>query len=92
MDGVTLSEWESLTGMKQAELNELLMNLGLKSAFDDTKADFGRAGAFARRDPLYISLIKQNTHISVEEKGTEAGAATAVMMDPNPSRIWIVKK
>jgi serpin B len=56
--------------------------LGMKSAFDQPKgsADFDKIAPRTPEDYLYISQIFHKTFIAVDEKGTEAAAATAVAM------------
>ena len=67
-------------------LGEALQKLGMKTAFDipPGSADFDRMAP--RRPPndyLFISKVLHKTFISVDEKGTEAAAATAVVMITN---------
>src|SRR5947207_9322880 len=54
--------------------------LGMKTAFDQPKgsADFDKIAPRTPKDYLYISQIFHKTFIAVDEKGTEAAAATAV--------------
>jgi serpin B len=56
--------------------------LGMKSAFDQPKgsANFDQIAPRRPDDYLYISQIFHKTFIAVDEKGTEAAAATAVAM------------
>jgi serpin B len=56
--------------------------LGMKSAFDQPKgsANFDKIAPRTPDDYLYISQIFHKTFIAVDEKGTEAAAATAVAM------------
>ena len=56
--------------------------LGMKTAFNQPKgsANFDRMAPRTPDDYLYISQIFHKTFISVDEKGTEAAAATAVAM------------
>src|SRR5437870_2537553 len=56
--------------------------LGMKTAFDQPKgsANFNKIAPRTPRDYLYISQIFHKTFIAVDEKGTEAAAATAVAM------------
>ncbi len=62
------------------KLNESLCNMGLQSAFDVEKADFTPIGNTPDGGNLYISLVRQKAKIIVDEKGTEAAAATEVAM------------
>jgi serpin B len=56
--------------------------LGIKTAFDQPKgsANFDKMAPRTPDDYLYISQIFHKTFIAVDEKGTEAAAATAVAM------------
>jgi serpin B len=56
--------------------------LGMKSAFNQPKgsANFDKMAPRTPDDYLYISQIFHKTFIAVDEKGTEAAAATAVAM------------
>ncbi len=65
------------------ELNESLENMGLKSAFNAAGADFGGIGKSSfdsQGNNLYIDLVRQKAKIIVDEEGTEAAAATGIMM------------
>jgi serpin B len=64
------------------ELSDGLMALGMKSAFDQPKrsADFNRMAPRKPDDYLYISKVLHKTFLALDEKGTEAAAATAVAM------------
>lgn len=62
------------------ELNESLMNMGLKACFDPEKADFTSMGRSKYDANLYISLVRQKAKIIVDEEGTEAAAATEIEM------------
>ena len=63
-------------------LAKRFQTLGMKSAFDQPRgsADFDRMAPRKPNDYLYISQIFHKTFIAVDEKGTEAAAATAVVM------------
>ena len=63
----------------EIELNEILKNLGMPSAFDEFKADFYRM--LPTRDDVFISRVIHKTFISIDEVGTKAAAATIVGMD-----------
>jgi serpin B len=56
--------------------------LGMKTAFNQPKgsANFDKIASRTPQDYLYISQIFHKTFIAVDEKGTEAAAATAVAM------------
>ena len=63
-------------------LAETLQALGMKSAFNIPKgsANFDKMAPRKPNDYLYISNVFHKTFIAVDEKGTEAAAATAVVM------------
>jgi serine protease inhibitor len=63
-------------------LAENLQALGMKSAFDipQGSANFDKMAPRKPNDYLYISNVFHKTFIAVDEKGTEAAAATAVVM------------
>jgi serpin B len=63
-------------------LAETFQSLGMKTAFDipQGSANFDRMAPRKPNDYLYISNIFHKTFIAVDEKGTEAAAATAVVM------------
>ena len=59
------------------DLGETLAEMGMPRAFDGDTADFG---GICERRPLWISRVVQRPFVEVDEKGTEAAAATAVVM------------
>jgi serine protease inhibitor len=63
-------------------LAKQLEALGMKAAFDQPRgsANFDKIAPRTPSDYLYISQIFHKTFIAVDEKGTEAAAATAVAM------------
>jgi serpin B len=61
----------------QAGLKEALMALGMKSAFSPEQADFS---AMTAAEALYVDDVIHEAYIAVDEEGTEAAAATAVVM------------
>lgn len=63
-------------------LGETLQTLGMKSAFDKPlgSAGFDRMAPRRPNDYLYISGVFHKTFLEIDEKGTEAAAATAVAM------------
>ena len=63
-----------------ADITEMLMNMGIKTAFDGDDADLTGIGTWEQGN-LYISKVLHKTYISVAEKGTKAGAVTAELLD-----------
>ena len=61
----------------QLGLGDVLKAMGMPTAFDPEKADFSGMTA---ADRLYIGAVIHQANIDVDEKGTEAAAATAVAM------------
>ncbi|WP_425801298.1 serpin family protein [Desulfitobacterium sp. Sab5] len=59
-------------------VNEL-KHMGMEIAFDRYKADFSQMNEQHAKD-LFISKVLQKTFLMVDEKGTEAAAATSVEM------------
>lgn len=57
-------------------MNDLLSSLGMSDAFDAGKADFSKMSDAG----LYISDVIHQTYIEVDEDGTKASAATAIVM------------
>lgn len=76
-------------------LNDSLTALGMPDAFDMSKADFSGMG-ISSAGPLYISKVLHKTSIAVDERGTKAGAVTAVAMEaggaaPNPNTVYLTR-
>jgi serpin B len=62
-------------------LGDTLQALGMPLAFDREKADFtGMANPPSPADRLFISKVFHKAFVKLDEKGTEAAAATAVVM------------
>jgi serpin B len=62
-------------------LGDVLVAMGMGLAFDRARADFtGIANPPDPRDRLYIGRVFHKAFVKVDEKGTEAAAATAVSM------------
>lgn len=59
------------------ELRDSLSEMGMPDAFEAGKADLSGMGT-SPLGPLFISQVLHKTYISVDEKGTRAGAASAV--------------
>lgn len=58
------------------ELRDILMDLGMKEAFDDNRADFSPIG-----DNLVLTSVIHKAKIEVEEWGTRASAATGLTVE-----------
>jgi serpin B len=72
---VRLPRW---TFRSQSALNDALQQLGMRTAFDPEAADFRR---MTEEDlDLYISAVLHEGFVAVDEDGTEAAAATAVVI------------
>jgi serpin B len=71
---LTMPKFEFRT---QAGLAKALKSLGIQSAFDPDAADFS---GMTEQEPLCISDVIHEAFIAVDEEGTEAAAATAVIM------------
>lgn len=61
----------------QFGLADQLATLGMTDAFDPDRADF--SGMSEKKD-LYVSAVIHKAFVAVDEKGTEAAAATAVIV------------
>lgn len=76
-------------------LNDVLIELGMGVAFDRNYADFSDI-ADVRPENLYIAFVDHAAVIEVDEKGTEAAAATNVGISltsaPPPSKNFFVDR
>ena len=63
---------------EQFALSDVLKSMGMTLAFSDTEADF--SGMTDQKPGLNISEVFHKAFVEVNEKGTEAAAATAVTM------------
>jgi serpin B len=61
----------------KSDLSSVLAGMGMPLAFDGNRADFS---GITTQEQLYISKVVHQANISVDEKGTEASAATAVVI------------
>jgi len=64
----------------RADLADALAAMGMPLAFDVETADFTGISSIASETGLYIKKVIHEANIDVDEKGTEAAAATAVVM------------
>ena len=81
------------TAETTTELNDALTAMGMADAFDASRADFSNLGT-SSDGPLYISRILHRTHLTLDERGTRAGAATAVQMDGSdfePTSVYLTR-
>ena len=62
-----------------AEMSEILKGIGMPDAFNGAAADFSKLG-HSTAGNIFISRVLHKTFISVDERGTKAGAATVVEM------------
>jgi serpin B len=71
-------------------LQSPLKRLGMVDAFLPHVADFTRLSSTMGRD-LFVSFVKQNSFVDVNEEGTEAAAVTTVGVGPTsaPIPLWI---
>jgi serpin B len=60
------------------QLKDALIALGMPLAFSRGRADFS---GIATGEPLFLSAVVHKAHVEVNEQGTEAAAATGVMVD-----------
>ena len=58
-------------------LKDVLQKLGMNLAFDEKKADFSK---MVESDDVFIDSVIHQAFIEADEKGTEAAAATVVIM------------
>ncbi len=75
LDAIYLPKFEFET---KYTLNENLKALGMPTAFDAEKADFS---GMTTAEKVFISFVIHQAYVKVDEKGTEAAAATAVVID-----------
>ena len=87
----SIKEWLSSLSMKtvhvefpkfkmasEFSLGNTLKFMGMADAFDNKKADF--SGIVPDKTEFYISEVVHKAYVDVNEEGTEAAAATAVVM------------
>ncbi len=80
----SFTEQEVLVGLPKFKfefedsLNSPLTDMGMGIAFMPGEADFSKINP---HQDIFISMVKQKSYIDVNEKGTEAAAATVVEME-----------
>ncbi len=74
---VTMPKFESTYDV---EMTDILMAMGMPDAFDGNAADFSGIGTSTKGN-LFIAKALHKAYIAVDEQGTKAGAATAVVME-----------
>jgi len=67
---------------ERLEVRDVLQSLGMVAAFTPVRADF--SGMTGQRG-LFISRVIHEAYLEVNEEGTEAAAATAVVMKRGPA-------
>lgn len=67
-----------ITFKTQASLVPPLQALGMEAAFDPNRADFS---GMSTTSDLYVAGVYHQAFVAIDEKGTEAAAATAVVMN-----------
>ena len=72
---ISLPRWTFRT---EAPLKDTLTALGMPTAFVEGHADFS---GMTTEERLFIAAVLHQTFIAVDEEGTEAAAATAVVME-----------
>ena len=70
------------------ELKDVLSEMGMPNAFSSLSADF--SGMTGRKD-LYINKVIHKAFVDVNEEGTEAAAATAVIMERKGGKVLMFK-
>ncbi|PIE23734.1 MAG: serpin family protein [Planctomycetota bacterium] len=71
---LTLPKFEMTSSF---EISRALQKMGMVDAFDVSKAEFSK---ISRKEPIVIGPVLHKAFISIDEKGSEAAAATAVML------------
>lgn len=74
---LSLPKFKLSAEQNKVDLAELFQNMGARDMFDMERADF--SGITGKRD-LYVSSYVHQADIDVNEEGTEATAATAMVM------------
>lgn len=72
MSGVYLPKFTTET---EYDLEKILFPMGIRIAFDSNAADFS---GISENDPIFIDSAIHKAFVNVDEKGTEAAAATGI--------------
>lgn len=67
------------------DMKDFLRDMGVTRAFDPAQAQFGKM--LKGNEPVWIGQILQKTRLKLDEKGTEASAATIISMEATSARI-----
>ncbi len=73
------------------EMSGILSSMGMTDAFDQREADFSGLGSSTAGN-IFISRVIHKAFISVDERGTKAGAATVVDMAPGAAPVEEIKE
>jgi len=104
IDKEILQQWgENFSSMKgvlelpkfkteySSSMKDILISMGIKEAFNPNSADFSKMVTVEGQN-VYISEVMHKTYIDVNEKGTEAAAATSIEMSatsgPQPEEMF----
>lgn len=74
--------------MQTLSLNDTLKSMGMPDAFDAAKANFK---GINDKMPLWISNVIHKAFVDVNEEGTEAAAATAVVIGTESAAVEVIK-
>ncbi|MGH7739620.1 MAG: serpin family protein, partial [bacterium] len=93
LDGWLLNMSEQIVNVKipkfkfsfgTVELKPFLVDMGMGDAFNRGVADFSGMSKLAPGEHIYIQKVLHKAFVNVDEKGTEAAAATAVIVGAHP--------
>ncbi|MGA2035464.1 MAG: serpin family protein [Thermoguttaceae bacterium] len=69
--------------VSQTDIRGALKSMGMNRVFQPQEADFSNMSSSG---PLYISAVMHKAYVDLDEKGTEAAAATSVEIAASPAR------
>ena len=64
----------------EVTMNDALKGMGMQDAFDENRADLSLMGKALGN--IFISYVKHKATITVDERGTKAGAVTVILVEP----------